>query len=109
MLSDDIAGKGPSASWEAEQEAAAARAAAAIGGRAGDEDLDPAQRPLIEAGEGVSEGFELAEDELIEAASHGSSTVDPLEDRFTAEAEPPHTVYGESDHEESTEVLDSDS
>jgi hypothetical protein len=29
------------------------------------------QRPLEEAGEGEAEGFELAEEELIENASHG--------------------------------------
>ena len=32
---------------------------------------DPALRPLVEAGEGESEGFEEAERELIEHASHG--------------------------------------
>ena len=47
---------------------AARRDAAAIGGRAGDEDLDPALRPLVEGGEGEAEGFELAEEDLIEAA-----------------------------------------
>jgi hypothetical protein len=53
-----------------EEAAAAAQEAAAIGGEAGDEDLDPAERPVIEAGGGVAEGNELAEQELIEAASH---------------------------------------
>lgn len=57
--------------WEQEEADAAAAEAGAIGGVAGDEDLDPAQRPLVEAGEGESEGFELAEEELIEHASHG--------------------------------------
>src|SRR5205823_3113607 len=75
---------GPS---EAEEIEAAAREAAAIGGRAGDEDLDPALRPLIEAGEGEAEGFELAEQDLIEAAEHGSSTADPLGDAFTPEVD----------------------
>jgi hypothetical protein len=32
---------------------------------------NPGQAPLIEAGEGVSEGFELAEHDLEEHASHG--------------------------------------
>lgn len=32
---------------------------------------DPAFAPLIEAGEGESEGFELAEQDLIDHASHG--------------------------------------
>jgi hypothetical protein len=64
--------------FEREQEDAAAAEARAIGGRPSSEppgvdadELDPAQAPLIEAGEGESEGFELAEDELIEHASHG--------------------------------------
>lgn len=66
-------------SFEREQEEQAAADAAAIGGRVSDEEepfgdaeeSDPAQRPLIEAGEGEAEGFELAERELIEHASHG--------------------------------------
>jgi hypothetical protein len=56
---------------EEEEEIAAAREAAAIGGVAGDEDLDPAQRPVLESGGGESEGFEEAEAFLIEHASHG--------------------------------------
>lgn len=57
--------------WEEDEVDAAAAEARGIGGVAGDEDLDPAQRPLIEAGEGEAEGFELAEDELVEHATHG--------------------------------------
>ena len=87
---------GPS---EAEEIEAAAREAAAIGGRAGDEDLDPAMRPLIEAGEGEAEGFELAEEDLIEAAEHGDSVADPLGDAFTPEADgfDNSDAYGEAD------------
>jgi hypothetical protein len=33
--------------------------------------VDPALAPLIEAGEGESEGFELAEADLIEHTAHG--------------------------------------
>ena len=55
----------------AEEEAAAAAEAAGIGGAAGDEDLDPAERPVREAGGGEAEGFEMAEDDLVEHASHG--------------------------------------
>ena len=54
-----------------DEEAAAAAEAAGIGGVAGDEDLDPAERPVREAGGGEAEGFEIAEDDLIEHASHG--------------------------------------
>jgi hypothetical protein len=66
--------------FEREQEEAAAAEAAGIGGRVNydpspDDDesgtVDPAQAPLIESGEGVSEGFELAEHDLEEHASHG--------------------------------------
>ena len=85
--------------FEAEEEAAAARDAAAIGGRAGDEGLDPAQRPLVEGGEGEAEGFELAEQDLIEAAQHGDSGADPLGDAFEPEADGWDDVdsYGEAD------------
>lgn len=58
---------------QAMQTGAAAHAAAAIGGP----ELDRALRPLAEAGRGVAEGFELAEQELIEAAEHGESSADP--------------------------------
>lgn len=57
--------------WEEDEVEAAAAEARGIGGVAGDEDLDPAQRPLVEAGEGEAEGFELAEEELVEHATHG--------------------------------------
>ena len=95
---------------ETEEAADAAREAGRIGGRAGDEDLDPAQRPLVEAGGGVAEGFELAEEELVEAAQHGDSGADPLADAFTPErdGDQPSGEYGEADHEDSSEVPDSD-
>ncbi len=83
----------------------AAREAAAIGGVAGDENLDPAERPLVEAGEGVAEGFELAEDELIEHATDQDSGGNPLDDAFPVEEEatPDGDVFGEADHEHSSE------
>lgn len=64
---------------EAQETAAAAREAAAIGGHVSYDGEDPAQRPLIEAGEGVAEGFELAEQELIEAAEGTEVTPDPFD------------------------------
>ena len=96
--------------FEARQIAAAARAAAAIGGPTPDADLDPSQRPLVEAGEGVAEGFELAEHDLIEAAEHGGGGADPLADAFTPEFDGARVVgqHGEADHAESSEVPDSD-
>ena len=77
----------------------AAAEAGAIGGVAGDEDLDPADRPLIEAGEGEAEGFELAEDDLIEHASHGDehSGLRPLLDEGAAEESGAGVAYGEGD------------
>lgn len=64
--------------FDRDQEEAAAAEAARIGGEPSGEpppedggELDPAQRPLEEAGQGESEGFEQAERELIEHATHG--------------------------------------
>jgi hypothetical protein len=66
----------------AEEEAQAAAAeAGAIGGEAGDEELDPAERPVAEGGGGESEGAELAEEDLIDAASHGGSEDGPSPDQ----------------------------
>lgn len=92
--------------WEEREIDAATGEAARIGGRAGDEYLDPAERPLAEAGEGVAEGFELAEDDLIEAAQTARVWVNP----FTPEVEARDTTfdYSEADHEASSELLDSD-
>ena len=92
----------------AEEEAAAAAAeAAAIGGPVQDGDLDPAERPLVEAGEGVAEGFEQAEDELIRNASHEDLAVPPTEAAFTPEEESDRStaIYGEPDEIDPTEVV----
>jgi hypothetical protein len=80
---------------EEEAEAAGAEAAK-IGGDAPVDSDDPAQQPLIEAGEGEAEGFELAEQQLQDNAAHGDEhrfpdrDVRPAEDRDEAE-------YGEAD------------
>jgi hypothetical protein len=96
--------------WEEEETAAAAREAAAIGGRAGDESIDPAQRPLVEGGEGVAEGFELAEADLVEAAEHGDSRANPRLDQFPVESEADLATvrYGEVDHQHSSELSSDD-
>jgi hypothetical protein len=95
-----------------EEEAAAAAAAGKIGGVAGDEDeFDPEMRPVYEAGGGEAEGFELAEKDLVENASHGDGHGDPLADAFTPEAESDRASveYGEPDQEDTTEpVFDPD-
>ena len=61
----------PDPRYEQDETDAAAAEAAQIGGVAGDEELDPAQRAVIEGGGGEAEGFELAEEALIDHASHG--------------------------------------
>jgi hypothetical protein len=54
-----------------DEEAEAAREAAAIGGTVPQDTDDPAEAPLLEGGEGVAEGFELAEKDLEDIAEHG--------------------------------------
>jgi hypothetical protein len=95
--------------FEAEEEQAAAAEAAGIGGRVSDypssdsddSESDPAQRPLIEAGEGESEGFELAEAELEEHASHGDlhAARRILEDADGFDEDTRATDGGEADEE----------
>lgn len=93
---------------EAEEEAAAE--AAAIGGVTGEEGIPDEERPLAEAGEGVAEGFEQAEQELIEAASHGDPAGSPLTDRGEPEDARSEGLaeYGEADREYSSEDTDDD-
>lgn len=81
---------------EEEAEAAAAEAAE-IGGPAPDDPIeDPAERPVVEGGEGQAEGFELAEAELIDNAAHGDQKRFPNRDASPPE-EPTNTAFGEPD------------
>ncbi|HEV3045812.1 MAG TPA: hypothetical protein VGY13_00485 [Solirubrobacteraceae bacterium] len=57
--------------WEIDEENDAASEAAHIGGEVGYDGVDAAHRAVSEGGGGESEGFELAEEELIDHASHG--------------------------------------
>lgn len=83
---------------EEEAEAAAAEAGR-IGGPTPDDYVDdPAQRPVVEGGEGEAEGFELAEEDLIDRAEHGDQKSFPDSDAPAAE-EPSDTAYGEPDQE----------
>jgi hypothetical protein len=82
---------------EEEAEAAAAEAGE-IGGAVPDDGIDPADRPLAESGEGEAEGFELAEEELIDNAEHGNQRRFPDGDAGAPE-EPTDTTYGEPDQE----------
>jgi hypothetical protein len=97
------------ADYEREQEEQAAADAAAIGGRVSsappgsgeqDDEIDPAEVPLREAGQGEAEGFEDAERELIEHASHGD---EHAARRVLEDAPDPEGAragrYGEADSE----------
>jgi hypothetical protein len=80
----------------AEEEAEAAEEAAGIGGNVEPDTDDPAEAPLIEAGEGESEGFELAEKDLEDIAEHGDEHRFP--DGMSQPEEPQETdEYGEPD------------
>lgn len=73
-----------------------------------DDPHDPAMAPVYEAGGGESEGFEMAEEELVEHASHGDEhgTTKIFTDAGglgdEAEVAPDPDLYGEADaeHEE---------
>jgi hypothetical protein len=92
----------------AEEEAdAAAAEAARIGGPGPDDHVDdPARRPVVEGGEGEAEGFELAEEELIDNAEHGDQKRFPNRDAGSPE-ESTGAVYGEPDEEISQDADDS--
>lgn len=99
----------PGADSEREQEEAAAAQAAQIGGSPTSEhadSVDEAQRPLQEAGQGESEGFELAEHELIEHASHGDQHAArrALEDASSTSDDGRAAGAGEADSEHSSEL-----
>ena len=82
-----------------EEEAAAAEAGHIGGDRPDYYDKDESQRPLEEAGEGESEGFELAEEDLVEEASHGDESRSPELDGWDedAGAEKIDPTYGDAD------------
>jgi hypothetical protein len=86
------------------EEAEAAREAGRIGGRSSMEDVPEEDRPLAEAGQGESEGFEQAEELLEERASHQDDRGGPLRDRPDPEDEPSRAEYADADDIESTET-----
>jgi hypothetical protein len=95
------------------EEAAAAREAAGIGGpkpeyenEEGDP-VDEADRAGLEGGQGVEEGFETAENDLREAASHGENRYDPSAHDFGDEesAGDADAVAGEPDEIDVTETV----
>ena len=89
-----------------EEEAARAEAAR-VGGPGPDYAGDEEARPLEESGQGVAEGFEESERELIEAAQHGDPRFEPDVNTPEAEEESDRTgaVYGEPDEIDPTEVV----
>jgi hypothetical protein len=96
----------------------AAREAAGIGGgeppaRAQELDAgqDRALQPVYEAGGGEAEGFEGAEELLIEHASHGDerSAHAVVRDAGAGEEAIPGSAYGEADREHSSEREDEES
>lgn len=66
-----------------------------------DDKDDPAMQPVYEAGGGESEGFELAEEQLIEHAGHGdehgTAKITSDAEHVDEEAEPDEDLYGEAD------------
>jgi hypothetical protein len=84
---------------ERDEEQAAAEEAGAIGGPNPEPDLSPADRVVSEGGEGESEGFELAEQDLERNASHDDGHGNPLLDQFDTEGEDSGAEYGDADHE----------
>ena len=70
---------------------------------------DPAWAPVEEAGGGESEGFEIAERDLVEHAETIDDQGIPRLDQFGNEPEEATgAVYGEADSERSAELTDTD-
>jgi hypothetical protein len=67
-----------------------------------DDKVDPALEPLIEAGQGESEGFEQSEAALIDHARHGDqhNTTPIIEDASDIDEEATDVEYAEADDEE---------
>jgi hypothetical protein len=100
----------PDPRYEQSETDAAAAEAARIGGVAGDEDLDPAERPVIEGGGGEAGGFDEAERALIDHASHGDqqSAHAVIHDAGRPEELGANAEDAEADYERSSERVDED-
>jgi hypothetical protein len=94
---------------EQQETEAAAAEAGAIGGRVepigSGTEVDEAQRPLVEAGEGESEGFEQTERLLEEHASHGDQHAarHVISDAAPYDEDERSAAGGEADSEYSSE------
>lgn len=90
-----------------EQAEAAAAEAGSIGGEVDHDTDDPAMQPVEESGGGVAEGFEQAERDLVENATHGDGGGNPEADAIDNEhvdAQRSTAEYGEPDEIDATEV-----
>ena len=95
------------------EENAAAREAGSIGGATPDyeaadgEAATDAERPVLEGGQGVEEGFEVAEGDLRDTASHLENRYDPADRDFGDEesAGDADAVSGEPDEIDVTETV----
>jgi hypothetical protein len=85
---------------ERREEDAAAAEARKIGGRVRYDNVDEAHRPLTESGEGVAEGYELAEEDHRRNAEHDDGEGNPIRDAYEVEreGEGDERAYGEADH-----------
>ena len=104
--SEATGARDPDEQLVAEEESAAAAEAREIGGPAPHDAGDPAMDPVYQAGGGEQDGWEAAERDLIENATHGDGHGNPLRDALTPEIETDRStaVYAESDRTTSTEV-----
>jgi hypothetical protein len=85
-----------------EEAEAAAAEAASIGGEVAKDSEDPAEQPLIEAGQGEAEGFELAERDLEDIASHGD------QHRFPDNVPSPPEEASDAEYGEADEAIPAD-
>jgi len=85
----------------ADEGEAAAAEAAGIGSKAARDSDDPEQ-PLIEAGEGEAEGFELSERDLRDIAEHGDQY------RFPDNVPPPPEEKSDAEYGEPDEAIPED-
>lgn len=88
----------------ADEAQAAAQEAGKIGGESGMEGYDEADRPVREAGGGEAEGFELAEEALVDRAENfGEPGHNPAPRGTGEEAEENPSTYGEADEVHQTD------
>jgi hypothetical protein len=85
----------------AQEESAAAAEASDIGGPHFHDADDPRFEAAYEAGGGEEDGWELAERDLIDNATHGDGGGNPIRDALTPEVESDASTvdYGEPDDE----------